>query len=225
MEYAFEITTQPTAEPITVEAAKRQCSIEVSETHFDDWFGADVIAADKIPGAIGSARALVESDARVRLMPQTGVLRFPSWEQLVELTRRGAPEALDLREHPVRAIASVKYYDGDDVQQTLSAGSYQLLRSRFRSYIASTLSTSSLPSFNTARALPIEITLTLGYSIAADSPLVQRAAVPPAAAMAIKMLLGHWFKNRESVLTGTISKEIEQGYLSLINTIRPRRYR
>lgn len=40
--------------------------------------------------------------------------------------------------------------------------------------------------------------------------------VPGTVKQAVRMILGHWFKNREDVLTGTISKEIERASANLL---------
>jgi hypothetical protein len=49
--------------------------------------------------------------------------------------------------------------------------------------------------------------------------------VPAAIRHAILMLVGHWYEARSSVLTGTISKEIEFGVKSLLDSQRWGSYR
>jgi uncharacterized phiE125 gp8 family phage protein len=44
--------------------------------------------------------------------------------------------------------------------------------------------------------------------------------VPELAKHLIKLLIGHWFKNREAVITGTISKEIEISADNLMKLLR-----
>lgn len=44
------------------------------------------------------------------------------------------------------------------------------------------------------------------------------------AKQACLMLLGHWYENRETVLVGTISKEIERSYGDLIESLKLYRY-
>jgi hypothetical protein len=43
--------------------------------------------------------------------------------------------------------------------------------------------------------------------------------VPQLAKQAIHMLVGHWYANRETVITGTISKEVELSYRALLSRI------
>lgn len=42
---------------------------------------------------------------------------------------------------------------------------------------------------------------------------------PPEAKQAILMLVGHWFENRETVVTGTISSELQMSYRCLVGAI------
>ena len=47
------------------------------------------------------------------------------------------------------------------------------------------------------------------------------AAVPSTIQRAALMLISHWYENREAVLIGTISKEIELGFSSMVEMVRP----
>ena len=58
------------------------------------------------------------------------------------------------------------------------------------------------------RADAIHIRFVSGYS-----------NVPEQAKQAIKMIVGHYYNNREAVLTGTVSKEIEHGVRALLGSI------
>lgn len=62
----------------------------------------------------------------------------------------------------------------------------------------------------------VQITYLAGYG----SP----QSVPPGARHAIKMLVGHWYANREAVLTGTISKEIELAVAALLSPLKWKQY-
>lgn len=62
----------------------------------------------------------------------------------------------------------------------------------------------------------VQITYLAGYGGA--------AYVPKQAVHAIKMLVGHWYANREAVLTGTISKDIEFAVAALLAPLRWRQY-
>ena len=62
----------------------------------------------------------------------------------------------------------------------------------------------------------IQITYLAGYSGAAN--------VPKPAVHAIKLLVGHWYASRESVLVGSISKELEFSVTALLSPLRWKQY-
>ena len=215
--YSIERTVGPVNEPVTKEAAKRQCRIEDSEPAFDLWLeGEDGVEK----GAIASARELVESDTNQVLMPQTFVLKASGFDDL--LTGDGY---IDLERHPIRSLSSVNYFDSAGAAQTVSTSLFDISREKFRSRLYLVSSDTTLPTLNGVRKWPLSLTLLGGYSLATADARDQRAAVPRAATMAILLLLGHWFRNRESVAVGTISNEIEQSYRALVRSLKQERYR
>lgn len=62
----------------------------------------------------------------------------------------------------------------------------------------------------------VQITYLAGYGGAAN--------VPTPAKHAIKMLVGHWYANRETVLVGSISKEFEFAASALLAPLRWKQY-
>jgi uncharacterized phiE125 gp8 family phage protein len=62
----------------------------------------------------------------------------------------------------------------------------------------------------------VQITYLAGYGSV--------AAVPPQAKHAIKLLIGHWYANREAVLVGSISKELEFAVQALLSPLRWKQY-
>lgn len=63
----------------------------------------------------------------------------------------------------------------------------------------------------------VQITYTTGFG---PSP----SDVPASIISAMHMLISHWYNNRESVLVGSISKEIEFGVKSLVSAYMPGEY-
>jgi uncharacterized phiE125 gp8 family phage protein len=213
LDYTLERTVDPTLEPIGLAAAKIQCAIEEGETQFDGWFE----SRDGNVGAIQAAREMVETDAQLALMPQTWRLKIDHWPC-------GMP-AIDLHVHPVQSISSVTYLDENGDSQTWSADNYELIRSRFRSTLLKPDADVEWPTVSTSILRPITITFVAGFPTSADdTDAKKRARVPASARMAMLMLLAHWFKNRESVLVGSISKEIEHSYEAHISNLKPARY-
>jgi len=62
----------------------------------------------------------------------------------------------------------------------------------------------------------VQISYLAGYGGAAN--------VPTPAKHAIKMLVGHWYANRETVLVGSISKEFEFAASALLAPLRWKQY-
>lgn len=87
---------------------------------------------------------------------------------------------------PVSSIVSVTYFDADNVEQTINAGSYYLARMQSGERV---MFLDSVPPVTLAnRADPVRVTYQVGYE-----------TVPDSVVHAVKLLVGHWFNNRESV--------------------------
>lgn len=188
----FSTVTAATSEPVTLAELKRQ--VRVINTDHD---------ADLAYLGV-AARELVEHDTERCFMQRTlrGYLdRFPTLG------------AVEVPVCPVTAITSIQYYDADGEQQTLSADVYHVDAvdtDRPARVILADLQ--QWPQTEDRRPSAVWFTMTAGYASA--------AAVPFTAKQAIRLLVGHWFENRESVLVGTVSKEIEHGYTALVNMLR-----
>jgi len=97
-----------------------------------------------------------------------------------------------MRYSPLSSITSITYYDTDDAQQTLSTDVYGVVTGDAgHIYLKNNQSWPSL--YNRPDA--VTITFVAGYGTASE--------VPPWAAQAIKMLVGHWYENREAVTVPT----------------------
>jgi uncharacterized phiE125 gp8 family phage protein len=151
----------------------------------------------RIADMIQAAREMVEEDAQVALCPQTLTIyldAFPRWE-------------VCLRKCPVNAISSITYVDSDGTTQTLSASEY--------TFDAASKPARLTPAYGETwpvtrpQVNAVAITATAGYT----SP----SSIPAMAKQAIKMLVAHWYENRETVLIGTISKELELSYKAIIS--------
>jgi uncharacterized phiE125 gp8 family phage protein len=109
---------------------------------------------------------------------------------------------------PLVSVQSVVYTDPNGVQHTLTANT---------DYWVDTLGV--FGSIRTKRAIETEhnnpsavvITYTAGYGATAD-------LVPADAKQAIRMLVAHWYQNREA--TGSNTFDIPLGYDSLVDGLR-----
>lgn len=105
---------------------------------------------------------------------------------------------------PVIAPISVKYLDTDNVEQTFPPSSYTML-SDGRVRLNSGAAWPSL--YDDPEA--VRITYQAGD-----------ATVPSPVRQAILLLVGHWFNNREEVITGTITAQMPMAVEALLSTFR-----
>jgi len=109
---------------------------------------------------------------------------------------------------PLQSITSILYYDTDDTEATFAATNYYVdaVNDPGRVYLNYGYSwpTTALRPRN-----GIKITYVAGYGTLTSS-------LPDMVRQAALMLIGHWYENRETVLVGTASREIEFAVSSLL---------
>jgi uncharacterized phiE125 gp8 family phage protein len=111
---------------------------------------------------------------------------------------------------------SLTYTLGDDSTATLSTTAYRVDRNSTPGVVRQ-LRAGTWPA-NLDDYNAVAVTWWAGYGASGTS-------VPAAIRHAILMLVGHWYESRSSVLTGSISKEIEFGVKSLLDSQRWGSYR
>lgn len=144
-----------------------------------------------------AARELVETDTERALMPQTLILRLDAF-----------PDYIELRRCPLRTVTSIQYYDSAGTLTTLAADQYRTDLSSEPGRIAPAWGV----AWPTTRPMSnaVIVTFTAGYD--------DESEVPAAAKHAIKLLVGHWYRNREAI--GSVGQEIELSYGALIQRLR-----
>jgi len=110
-----------------------------------------------------------------------------------------AERRIELLYPPLLSVESVQYLDSTGTLQTFPAANYRVLTDGVGSIELKT--DESWPETQ-AVAQAVKINYTAGYP--------NSAAIPPREKQAVRFLAGHWYENRESVLLGTVSKELEQ---------------
>lgn len=188
LDYAAKLLTAPASEPVTLSEAKRHANVVASD---DDTYITNLIVA---------ARELVEQDTSRALINQTWEIELDDWWT----------DALELPRQPLASVTSVKYYDANDVLQTVTATNYHVDTRREPGVIWWD-EDYTLPTLSD-RPNPVLVTYVAGYGSAASS-------VPARAKQAILLLVGHWYRNRETEVVGTIATEIAQGYRRLIRSL------
>ncbi len=107
----------------------------------------------------------------------------------------------------LRSVDSIAYLDPDGASQTLDPSAYQ---------VSTGAGGLIVPAYG--RSWPthrrylesVSVRLVVGYGADAD-------AVPEHVMQAIKLLVGHWFANREEVVVGTVTKRIEMAASALLD--------
>lgn len=175
---SYQITVQPTSEPITTAEAKAHLRVDFSD---DDTY---------IDTLIVAARKVCEKFCNRAFITQT-------WRENCNYF----PAYLELSMSPVISVTSVKYYDGNEVQQTLSTSNYQVDLLSDTATIYEGIS-AGFPSVSSATINPIEVIYVCGYGAASD--------VPDDIKHAIKLMVSHFYENREMInVTLALAVQIE----------------
>lgn len=176
----LRLTVAPTVEPVTIAEAKAGITVE----HEID---------DKLIGRlIRTARDHVERVTWRQLCPATYQLRlreFPCAGILLPRPPLIYGEADDLE---------ITYFDENNEPQTLDPERYQVDQDLEPATIEPAWGTDWPSTYDRPGA--VTVTFQAGYASA--------AAVPESLREAVVKLVGHWYANREAIVTGTIASEL-----------------
>lgn len=111
---------------------------------------------------------------------------------------------------PVTSVTSITYLDTAGVSQTLAASVYRTDLVSEPARIMEDYGQVWPSTYDVVNAVTVRFVA--GYATA--------AAVPAPIKQAMKMLIAHWYENREAVLTGTASKPIEWAVDALLFPLR-----
>jgi uncharacterized phiE125 gp8 family phage protein len=190
--------TPPAVEPVSVSEAKAHLRVDISD---DDSYISTLITA---------AREWCEQYLDRTLINTQWTMRLDSFPYEIELPR--PPIATS----GTTTAVSLTYTLGDDSTATLSTTAYRVDRTSTPGVVRQ-LRAGTWPA-NLDDYNAVAVTWWAGYGASGTS-------VPAAIRHAILMLVGHWYESRSSVLTGSISKEIEFGVKSLLDSQRWGSYR
>lgn len=113
---------------------------------------------------------------------------------------------------PAATVANLKWYSdaGTPVETTVDNANYELQHDELGSFVR-LIDDFAYPT-NVAETRGVRVTFTAGYGAA--------SAVPTPIKVAVLLLVGHWFANRETVVTGTIATELPMAAAALIEPYR-----
>lgn len=195
-------------EQIDIDAARKHLRVDLwgspPESDEDDWIQAQIPAA----------RAYCEEYLGRALAPRTVELATNEFPRHA-VTNPPGP-AFALRFGPVQSITSVKYIDGDAVEQTMDQAGYELdpYSTPSRLILAAG---ASWPTGASGRLNCVKVRYVTGYSLPADSPQVH--ILPATARSAMLLMLAHLYKNREAVAVDAraVAIEVPLGCRSLLD--------
>ena len=191
--------------PLSVADAKAHLRI-VDNTDDDDYIGT----------LIDTATAWCEDFCERTFADKQYTVAFDDWPaHRIELPR----PPVRLNATAASATVTLTYVDTGGTTQTLTWAQSGTQQFRLdRDHVPALVYPLYLASWPAARLddKSVQITYLAGYGGA--------SSVPKPAVHAMKMLIGHWYANREAVLAGTISKEIELAVAALLSPLRWRQY-
>ena len=175
------LVTAPQMEPLTLKEAKLYLRVDQSTED------------NLISGMVVAARQWVETYTRRALVTQTWDFRYESFMD----TR----QPLILPKAPLQSVTSITYLDEDGVSQTLASSNYSVRTlsgaTAGRGYIELNDDV-SLPSLYTDALAPVTVRAVCGYGAA--------ASVPDGVKMAIYLMLGDLYEQRQETMMSVSSK-------------------
>ncbi len=168
----WERVGEPAEEPLDLADAKLH--LRVDHTDEDDY----------ITSLIAAARQYLEEQTWRALTTQTWRLWLSRWP---------SGRSILLPRPPLQSIVSVRYYDSDDTEYTFGTSDYAAAVRMTPGALV--LTGASWPRVITLRgAEGVVVEYVAGYGDA--------DAVPSLLKHAVRMLVGHWYENRETVVIG-----------------------
>jgi len=195
----LKLITPPQAEPISLEEAKKH--LRVDHSYDDDYIESLIsvvrMAVDGKDGWVG--RALVEQTWELHLD------QFPGHEIKIPLP-------------PLQEIVSVKYDDGDGVEQTVDPVNYAVDTLSEPGWVVPISSFSwplTISAINCVR-----IRFVAGYEPDGESPNDFGANVPAPIRQAMKLDLSDLYENRGNIIVGQTVHELSRASKALLDRYR-----
>ncbi|SES12498.1 phage conserved hypothetical protein, phiE125 gp8 family [Vreelandella subterranea] len=180
---------------LTLTRAKLHLRLATTEQEATAYIDEDAI----IQGLINAAYHYAENYTQATLATATKTLVLDGFPE--------GSDAIELPWTPVTAIESLDYIDAEGVEQSLDAETLRLDTRPIYPLLAPQWGTEW--PHTTDEPESVTITATAGAE-----------ETPPDVDVAVLLLVGHWYENRESVAIGTIATEIPMGVEMLLEPYR-----
>lgn len=168
--------TAPAAEPVSLAEIKLHLRIEPDVSAEDDLLSS-LIKAARLHAERVTGKALVTQTWKLVLDS------FPPWE-------------IEFPKPPLQSITSIVYLDSNGDSQTLDASAYRVVATSEPGIVE--------PAYG--EAWPSTYDVTGGIAITFVCGMGLAAAVSDDIKAAIKLMVGHWYRNREEVSAGGLSQ-------------------
>jgi uncharacterized phiE125 gp8 family phage protein len=156
-----------------------------------------------------SATALVGRLAEVVLAPTTFEQRLDCWPIGCVVIETG----------PVREVDSIVYIDADGAEQAVDDAHWRWEPTRGGAEVWF-LSAFTRPAVQTERRGAVRILFTAGYNEPDATAGDPRLTLPAEARQAVRMLVMHWYANREPVVLGATVESVPFAVETLIDALR-----
>lgn len=190
MGYGLALQTAPTVEPVTRVEAKLHLRVVADDDN------------SLIDNLITAARVYCERITNRQFCTATWDLYLDSFPT------GGEPIMVPLA--PLASVTSIVYTASDGTSTTLSSANYIVSTSREPGRITEAYGCTWPVARSVADAVRVRYVAGYGLAVSVPMPIKQ----------AILLIIGHWFENREEVVVGAVSKQIELAVDSLLTTYK-----
>jgi len=216
----LRLVTDATSEPVTLAEAKAFCRVDISD---DDTL---------ITSLIKSARRRVEKDTGLALLTQSWVAVYDRWPDQVApgisgpwwdgvrdgpLSSLSSQGVIEIPKRPFQAVTSIKVRDAYGTFTTADPSIYFTEVSDLRGRVIRVLG-QVWPIVVLAPSSAIEVAFAAGFDAAPNT------GVPDDLMHAVKIVVKHWYDNREMVMDGKTSP-VPHGYGDIVAAWRGMRLR
>ena len=189
----------PTTRPLTITDARRHLNLS---TTVDDGY---------IDDCVDAATLHIEQLTQHALVSQTRLLKMQTFGDERYVHGRD----IFLPRSPLSSVTSITYVDTSGTTQTLSSTAYRSSTGDVPGRVSEAYNNTWPATRNVQE--DVTVTYVAGYGSTQSS-------VPANLRHAVRLIAGHYYRNRESVLIGSISKEVEFGVEALIEPQRIETY-
>lgn len=196
--------TAPVAEPLTLAQGRkhlRLTAVGSPPVHPED---------DLVTASIAAARRRVENHTHRALVTQQWRLELDRWPENSRIV---------LPKPPLMSVDSIEYVDLAGDTQTLDPDLYQVMRPTGPTADRAEIIPAYLAVLPAMRCYPgsLIINFTAGYG-SGGSPDDSVANIPADVIAALKLLLGHYFENRQEVIVGSTAAQLPAAVEALLSS-------